>query len=589
MFHKKDKGFTLIELLVTILILSLTAIVGFIAVKSIMERSKEQSNELNIKSIVTSARSYTEEFKNEDKYWFIDNQADIEEYSCTTVGMLINKGFLKESILNTIIDEKNVTKDTSVLIKRDINTKVNNDTDIIFNSASCNEDASIKVNFSILSEVEETGWFINDVNIKIVIENSSQINREDTTYFVKENHNVKDAIISEKKGNEGQNWDVKVGNEGVNLDLCINVVTLKDKTLSYCLSETTNKYKMDKTKPNIPTLALIAENNNYNIISSNASDNITSNNDLKYYITYDETLNEKEHLLDGKIRINNKEVSTYVVDEAGNKSDVVTKILNIDDSKNANTISKTEYYCSLDSNIYTNENDASSNCSKLTIGTVSSDIYYTCSYNNTKYSTYDSAYTNCTKTTTGTITEKPHTTTEKTTVSGSCTYSLLCTDGAWYSTNHACTNNGCPSGYSKVDWSCGDPGLGTSPCSTAGATSSKTVSCTNYCSKSTTTYTYYCSLGYNVSGFYSNCSKTTRGDVSNKTRYYCDLNNSIYDDNSDAINSCKETENGTVSNKTKYTCPLNNTDYDENDLATNACTNYCSSGTYYNNSCYSFN
>lgn len=305
---KKNKAFTLIELLVTILILGITVIIGVVSVNAIINNSKEKKDDLNIENILLSSKNYTLEFKNEDKYWFVDNSNDDMEYSCTTIGMLINKGLLKEKILDTIINNKVITKDTSVLIKRDRLTKVNNDIDIIFDSVSCKEDASIKVNFNILSEMEENSWFKEDVKINIDIENDSQIDKNNITYFVKENDSKKDALINNISGEEGSNWDINVGNEGVNLDLCVTINTLKDKLVTYCLSETQDKYKMDKTKPNSPELTLDTLTNKYKINSSNAKDNVTSESNLRYYITYDETLNEKEHLLDSNTRINEKVV-----------------------------------------------------------------------------------------------------------------------------------------------------------------------------------------------------------------------------------------------------------------------------------------
>lgn len=583
MFRKKNKGFTLIELLVTILILSITSVVGFVAVKSIIDKSSEDSNEVNIKNIIASSKNYTDEFKTEEKYWAVTEDKK-EEYACTTIGMLINKGYLKDSILNTVIDDNAITRDTSILIKRDINTKVNTYVDISdINNDYCVENATIKANFTVYGEKGKNNWYINDVDVKVELENSNQV--DNISYYIKENDN---KIGNDKLINVEENLTIKVGNEGRNLDFCINVTTLRDKTITFCLSDENDTYNMDKSKPESPNLDLNKKNDNYYIVSNNASDNLTSEDKLKYFIIYDEEKEEKEHILDGNISsdIIDKKVKTYVEDEAGNKSDIVVKKLNITSSQDSDTTSKTEYYCSLDNDIYSSDSDASDNCSKLTIGTVSSSKYYTCSYNSTEYTSYDSAFNDCIKTVYGTITSTPHTNTSSTTVSGSCTYNLICSNGTVYESSHTCTNYGCPSGYNKVSWSCGSPGTGGS-CSGSGSVGTHTASCSNKCSKTTTTYTYYCSLGYSVNNSYSNCSETTRGTVSEKTRYYCDLNNSIYENESTASESCEKTETGTVSNKVKYTCPLNNKDYDTNELATSACTNYCSLGDYYNNWCYS--
>lgn len=597
--NKKHKflgilGFTLIELLVTILIVALVGTVGFISIKAIIDNSKEKSNTLNVTNIVKSAHSYTEEFKTMDKYWFIDSSNTSEEYSCTTVGMLINKGFLKDSILDTVIDGENVTRDTSVKIKRNKNTKVNNGEDIVFNSPDCDELADIKMEFDVSGETGNPGWYIKDVNVRINVTNASQIDKEYTSYVIKDDSgNVKDANITSEENKNGDNWQVKVGDEGKKLNLCISIKNYRDKYQVYCLSDSNKEYNMDKTKPSTPSLTLDLSKNNYNIISNGSSDNVTSNSNLKYFINYDENLEEKEHSLGLGTRVTNKNVSTYVEDEAGNKSDTYVSTLNIIDSKNDTPTSRIEYYCSLNSNKYNNYNDAYSECNKTITGTVTNNTYYKCSFYDTKYNDYESANNNCTKIITGTITRESNTHTDTTTVGGSCTYSLVCTgtnnsNRKWCSTGQTCTNNGCPSGYSKDSYTCGWYGGGGS-CSTQGATSSHTAGCTNYCSRTVTTYSYYCSVTNSyVSGYYSDCSSTQRGIVSTIENYYCSLTNNYYSSIDDANSNCVKKEVGSVSNGTIYTCPLNNKDYDTNDKAVSACTNYCSIGKYYSNSCYDF-
>ena len=69
----KRKGFTLIELLVTIAIMAFVVIISFTIIKSAIDRSKTESNNVTISSIAKSALTYTEEFKTQDKYWFIDS------------------------------------------------------------------------------------------------------------------------------------------------------------------------------------------------------------------------------------------------------------------------------------------------------------------------------------------------------------------------------------------------------------------------------------------------------------------------------------------------------------------------------------
>ena len=588
----KKKGFTLIELLVAILIVALVGTVGFISIKAIIDNSKEKSNALNISNIIKGARSYTEEFKTMDKYWFVDNETN-EEYSCTTVGMLINKGFLKDSILDTVIGGKNVTRDTSIKIKRNKNTKVNDTEDILFNNITCDELADIKMEFDISGETGNSGWYIKDVNVKISVTNANQIDKdEEPSYVIKDDSgNVRDASVTSKENENEDNWQLKVGDEGRKLNLCVSIINLKDKYQTYCLSDSNKEYNMDKTKPSMPNLVLNPTSNNYVIVSNGASDNVTNESNLKYFINYDENLEEKEHSLDLGTRVSAKTVSTYVEDEAGNKSDTYVSTLNITDPKNDTPTSRVEYHCSLDNNKYDNYDDVVSACNKTITGNVTSSTYYTCSLDskkNKRYDSYDSAKSDCQETIYGIIDSEIAN--DVVTVEGSCTYHLMCdSTHTWCSKGQDCTDYGCPTGYNKT-WSCEHYGGG-GYCPTQNEERDHEAKCVNTCTKPGGKIIYTCSVtGRQVSGLNSDCSKTVTGIVPSTpiTDYYCDLTKLYYSSNDAAINDCTKSQTGKVNNITIYTCSLDNKDYDTNDKAISACTNYCSIGKYHSNSCYDF-
>ena len=586
----KRKGFTLIELLVTIAIMAFVVIISFTIIKSAIDRSKTESNKVTISSIAKSALTYTEEFKTQDKYWFIDSNNTNIEYACTTVGMLINKGILKDSVIGATLEDKTVDKDTSVLVKRDKNTKVYTD-EILFNQEVCGEDATIEVSFDLFGNKGNNDWYIEDVGVKINVTNVSQVDKNYTTYtIVSPNEGSKTATTNSKSGDESDGtWSIKVANEGKDLDFCVNLKNLKDKYQTFCLSNSNKKYSMDKTKPTIPDLKLNKDTNNYYVVSNGSTDNVTSQDKLKYYFSEDSLsyIGSIDYKLDTSLRTK-KELNVYVEDEAGNKSDKISKILNIIDSQTTNTTDVTRYICSFYDENYATDTEAKDNCHKTITGTVTSKKIYKCSLNNNEYENNTTAKSKCKKTTEGTITSDTKTTDISTTVGGSCTYHLLCTSGTWMSTGQTCTNNGCPAGYDKSSFSCGDYGGGGS-CSTPDATSSHTASCTNYCSGQRTTTTYYCSLGWTVSSYYDDCSSTTTGNVTSFDRYYCSLDDKNYSSNESASNSCSKVEEGTTSDKTMYYCSLTNKYYDSNNDAVNACTNYCSVGDYLSNGCYSLN
>jgi len=612
MSNKSNKGFTFIELLVTILITALVMIGAIFLVREILKSSENNKNKINIINIKESASQYITEFKNEEKYWFVDNASSENEYACTTVGMLINKGILNNDIIGTIVninnEKKEITKNTSIKVERNRITKVHTD-EVLFHNSECLESTEIDVNFEITDGTKgKNNWYISDVLVQVTINtnNSSQIG---SVSFNLVNGDDTKEIVASRTDNIVSN--LRINEEGSDIDLCVVVTTLKDIDKTYCLSEQKGKLKIDTTVPSNPKLNL-EKRNNYYLISNNASDNI-SNNNLTYYLyTEDKSLinvispnsNEAVYQINTPDNFNlRKAVITYVEDEAGNISSKVKKNLQIEDSQTKEPIKNINWYCSLNNNTYANETDAKNNCSKPTNGIVSNSTVYTCSFNSNEYTTWSAASSACTKTNYGTISveyscdgksSSSSTCTKKdeTTVNGSitCTYHCSYTDFVWKFADSSSTNYGCPSGYSKSSYECEYDSVAGSSCSVAGDIKEVTYSCTNHCSK-TSTYPadkdYYCSLGYYVSSSSSDCSEDNSGSVSAKTIYTCSFNTSTkYSSQTAARNACTKTITGTTSSKTTYTCPLTNNTFNSINDAKNDCTNYCSLGQYYDNKCY---
>ena len=65
---KINKGFTLIELLITIVIIGLVFTIGYNAVLSIINSSKETKKEINKKFILSASEQYAMEFKNKSSF-----------------------------------------------------------------------------------------------------------------------------------------------------------------------------------------------------------------------------------------------------------------------------------------------------------------------------------------------------------------------------------------------------------------------------------------------------------------------------------------------------------------------------------------
>lgn len=553
----KKEGFTLIELLVTIVILGISVVlIGGIVLK-INDLSNNKKNNIMLSSIKTSALDYTNEFKLEDKYWFVDSSSTDIEYACTTVGMLINKGFLNDNVIGLKIDnDKIISSDTSIRIDRNRNTKVYNDF-VLFNESLCDEVADIEVAFTVNGTSNDgySNWYNDDVTIGIIVNNLYFV--QDYEYLY---NDIKKSYHEENPLSE--NWNIKVDEQGKNIDICLNFIDIKDNKKKVCLSDNNQVYNMDKEKPNVPLLSL-DKNSNYELVSKNASDNITARNDLVYYLSeyVNGSKGNAKWSISSDIRTSNELVSSYVVDEAGNKSDVVTGRLNISDSVNVTSVTK--YYCEENEIYYDKESTASNNCYGYYDGTViEKNIYYCDDGRGGEYFTESDAIEYCSY--------SEHIETDWLCLSGECytegiyeCYEKSKGEYGWayirdgYGTDHTCAGAGYP-GLTKIYTCTSFPS-----CNTPGELVNIYRECDYYCVGD---YTYDNYSSYSV--------------------YECDLDGSTYDNYYTAVSWCYESYSGNVVNK--YYCSVTNKYYNSLSAANNACLNQCSKGTYYNGGCYSF-
>lgn len=368
----KKKGFTLIELLITIGVLALISLIGIVTVIEVTKKSKEQSANLTIKNIKTASVDYITEFKKDNKYWYsIDTNQDVE-YACVTIGQLINKGSLKDNVLNIKYNDNTITKETSIMLKRNKYTLVLLEEDLEFNNTNCLDDGDINVSFTVDGTVGENNYYISSPKVTLSIVNDSQIDKEETNYKLINNTNTKTTKY--------QDNTYIIEEEGKNINLCLDVYTNKGNNKSFCIKkDNEEKLKIDKTPPTEPKL-LLNKNNEYYLLSNGSSDNLTNDTDIRYYIdnvpsngSYTKVLEET---------LTNKEIKVYTKDEAGNKSNTITKLLEITSSLTTNITTTTKYYCKEKDTYYDNLEDAKSNCTKIEEGNYKVETEYCCSLNN---------------------------------------------------------------------------------------------------------------------------------------------------------------------------------------------------------------
>ena len=589
MKDKKKKGFTLVEVLGAIAIVSILTVATVFIVSKIVDSSKQKQAQISLTNIKETGRTYIEEFKTNSKYWSSIKEENDEikvERACTTVGQLIDTGYLKEENIGDLEYEsgQELRTDTIIAVTRDINSKTIIDVSFndIENRSICGSKyATITVDVS--GDKGNDNWYISAVNINVTPSDEELV------------ENYKYTLNGETISTNNKQPSYTLSDNGKNMEVCVTPVGI-DGTDGNAVC--TEKLNIDTVKPTIPTTIKLS--NDYSNLNVNGStDNITSKENIKY------------DLIDGNNNsiINNKESITYatnlmgsnfnfkvvVEDEAGNKNTTSSKNITINNAENGSTSSKNFYTCSLyPNNIYNSMdelNNGTNNCTKVETGEVGTKTVYTCEYNNKEYSTESQASNACTDTVDGTKSYSYSCSsgslsgsTCHTTQDGGGTVTFLCTGNplVWKADSWSYTNYGCPSGFSKDSHSCESPTKSGS-CSKLGSTSSQTVSCTNYCSKSATRV-----CNCSISGkSCNNCYRTVYGKVDPKTKYTCSYNTNQYNNETDATNACTKTSTDNPKTTTKYFCSLtNDTAYNNKSDADKRCTNYCAVGTYYNNKCY---
>lgn len=115
-----QKGFTMIELLATLVIIAIISTLTITAFSSYIKTTKEQKLKINENSIQEASILYVKEYRE-----VLEKNNTTNAY-CITVEELIQKGYLKENILDNQIkknsyikvykNEDNLTYETSSLI-----------------------------------------------------------------------------------------------------------------------------------------------------------------------------------------------------------------------------------------------------------------------------------------------------------------------------------------------------------------------------------------------------------------------------------------------------------------------------------------
>ena len=155
---RKKNGFTLVELLSTILILGVIFSISIYLVVKNINDAKKNTELITYNNIKSAAKVYNDEVAS---YW---NVKDEYEYSCISLGNMIEIGYFDENIINK---SDKFSKDTMLKVVRDKDSKVIKETSFSFED-SILPDVDCGYQSSVLIFVDNKGKKVKATNAKII-------------------------------------------------------------------------------------------------------------------------------------------------------------------------------------------------------------------------------------------------------------------------------------------------------------------------------------------------------------------------------------------------------------------------------------
>ena len=155
---RKKNGFTLVELLSTVVILGVVLSVTVYIVMKNINKAKDNVDLITYNNIKSAAKVYNDEVAS---YW---NIKDDYEYSCISLGNMIEIGYFDE---NTINKSDKLSKDTMLKVIRDKDSKVIKETSFSFED-SILPDVDCGFQSSISISTDNKGKKVKTTNTKIL-------------------------------------------------------------------------------------------------------------------------------------------------------------------------------------------------------------------------------------------------------------------------------------------------------------------------------------------------------------------------------------------------------------------------------------
>ena len=155
---RKKNGFTLVELLSTIVILGIVfSIAIYLVVKNIND-AKNNTELITYNNIKSAAKVYNDEVAS---YW---NVKDDYEYSCISLGNMIEIGYFDEKVID---ENDKFSKNTMLKVIRDKDSKVIKETSFSFED-SILPDVDCGYQSSVLISTDNKGKKVKTTNAKII-------------------------------------------------------------------------------------------------------------------------------------------------------------------------------------------------------------------------------------------------------------------------------------------------------------------------------------------------------------------------------------------------------------------------------------
>ena len=189
---RKKNGFTLVELLVAVAVLAIIVTISFAIYNNYSKGAKEVAQKITMQNLANAAQMYAKEFKINPDFWYqevVDDVPTGNEFSCTTIKQLKNKGILQGKLVDATTNEA-IDDDTTIKIIRDANkvitSKIEKDSldcdktppelNIVFEGNLIGDWYTGEIKYTITPEYGYSG--ISDYNYYIEI-NGERTNLED--------------------------------------------------------------------------------------------------------------------------------------------------------------------------------------------------------------------------------------------------------------------------------------------------------------------------------------------------------------------------------------------------------------------------